>query len=329
MKKVMTFLQLLLSCFVLAACGGYAAFNEPEPTPSQPVAEMPPQQEIAVLKPEPVKAEVFAKMNATVSAGIVFDSNGHMLVGTNEGIVKITPDAQVSMFCSFKGLGGQKFFFGSPLAWDMVMDSDGNIYAAAQDRILKISPEGKILPFIEDKFSAGFLGATGIELDPQGNLLVTNGSSIVKYSPDLERSVFADVSGMGDMSLFSLRFDPEYENLYASEFNTRSLLRIPIQADGSAGEPEVLIRAPIPTSGGSPLNIVFSEGGNLYCSLDCRWTLLRMTEDDIFELVDMPRAGENHCIAFGGAGFDEESIYFTTYAGKAIYRFPVGEKGNP
>jgi hypothetical protein len=34
---------------------------------------------------------------------------------------------------------------------------------------------------------------------------------------------------------------------------------------------------------------------------------------------------ENHFIAFGGAGFDENSIYVTTYNGMNLYKLPFIE----
>lgn len=339
-RRILSLLFLSLASLVLASCG--VAFSTSEAETGLPISGLKPSSpalEKDSPSPEPVqkemvpetkKAEVFAQLDATVTAGILFDDKGHMFVSRNGGLDMITPEGQVSAFCSYEELSTLKdYYFKSPLAWDMVWDEEGNILAAAQDRILKISPSGEIATLLADTFD-GFLGASGLERDGEGYLYITSGSRIMKYSPDMEGKLWLEAGSLGYDSFFSLRLDPDGKQLYVTDFNSSSLIRIPILADGSAGAPELVVSEPIKRAKpyGAPLNMVFSESGSLYASLDCRWSLLKLDAMGKTSLVDMPRAGENHYIAFGRHGFDEQSVYFTTFDGKKIFRFPLGEKGH-
>lgn len=343
----LVFLPLLILSFspALAACGSK---RDPEPVgvyPSPqsgtdfsatPGADITEQQTPAstptpapaseAASPAETTAEVFVELNSSATSGIVFNREGSMLVGGDRVIHKITPDGEVTEFCNFNDLPGaeKNYYFTSPRVWDMVVTGDDGVLAAAQDRILKISGTGEISTLVTKAFK-GFLGASGIELDREGNIYVTDGPKIIKYDPAMEAEDFVDASELGIISFFSLKFSPDYKYLYASDFYTSSIWRIPINADGGAGTPELLVQEPIKNASpyGAPLNMIFNEAGDLYTSLDCKQKLLRMDPSGKTEMISILKSGENHYIAFGGKGFDEDSIYFTSSGNSKIYKCRV------
>ena len=241
--------------------------------------------ESSVIKQES-KAEVFTNINGKVGAGIIFDNNKNMFVARDGELDKVTPDGKVKTLCNFEDLSeGKNYYFNSPLIWDMTFDNQGNILAAAQDRILKITPEGKVSTLIREDFQ-GFLGASGIECDNQGNFYITNGNKIDMYTPDLKKSTFIDGSKgqVAYETFFSLEFDPNCKNLYVSDFNTKSLLKYQIDSEGkAANNPDIIIVEPVKMAGafGAPLNITFSEKGNMYVSIDGMAQIMKKDRKEI------------------------------------------------
>lgn len=151
--------------------------------------------------------------------------------------------------------------------------------------------------------------------------------------PDLKKTVYLDASKNGNfLFLFSLKFDPDFKNLYISEFGTQTLLKYSINQNNVVGNPSVVITEPIKGASpyGSPLNIIFGNKGNIYVSIDNMNQLLKIKSDGNLEYMKLGLNASsmiaNHIIAFGGKGFDEESIYLTTYDGKKIYKYKVEEK---
>ena len=77
---------------------------------------------------------------------------------------------------------------------------------------------------------------------------------------------------------------------------------------------------------GAPLNITFSEKGNMYVSIDGMAQIMKIDAEENIDFLILGDAISNHIIAFGGKEFDEESIYITTYDGKCVYKYIIGEK---
>lgn len=314
MNKKVIILTALLGLLSLTSCG---KLKEDTKTVSK---------EKKSYKP----AQLFTEIDGRVTAGILFGEDNTMYVAKNDEILKITPDGKKSTFCSFKEMtSDSNYFFISPLIWDMTFDKQGNIIAAAQDRIVKITPDGKATTIIEEDFG-GFLGASGIELDSQGNMYVTNGNKIEKYTPDLKKTTFINADSEKYKGFFSLSFSPDGKNLYISDFYTKSLLKYLINTDGSADESsaKVIWTAKDNTGNfGSPLNMVFSDKGNMYVSMDGLGEIMKITPDGKITNIDMGiDTLKNHIVAFGKNGFNEDSLYITTFEGKEIYEFQLGEK---
>jgi DNA-binding beta-propeller fold protein YncE len=268
--------------------------------------------------------EEFCSIGSDVCAGILFDKEGNMLVARQLGIDKVTPEGTVTTFCDFSGLEKRKdYYFKSPFIWDMKYDNDNNIIAAAQDRIIKITEDGNVTTLIREDFS-GFLGASGLEIDKEGNIYVVNGGKVYKYSKELNKSEY--LSSSDYRSFFSIAFSPDSKFLYLTDFYTKTLIKYEINPDGSVGKGTEIVREPVENSGdyGAPMNMIFNDNGNMYVSLDGMAQILRVDQNDNLTLIDMNEPVRNHIIAFGNNKFGEDLLYFTTYSDK-VCKIQLGE----
>lgn len=316
MRKKVTVLCVIVILLFLSACNNKSKDMQPE-------------------------AKVFVSIKdvettSNVTAGILFDDDNAMYVAKNDELLKITSDGIVSTFCSFTDISKKtRFCYTNPLIWDMTFDNDGNILAAAQDRILKIMPDGSFITLLEDDFK-GFLGASSIAYDKDGNFYITNGEKIEKVDKDLERTTYIDGSKSGYTSFFSFEFDKKGENVYVSDFNTKSLLKYQIDDKGNVSDtPEVIVRAPLesvkgPASSmylsGAPLNIVFSKDGTMYVSIDIKGHVMKVDKNGNISYLALKYGDTtvaNHIIAFGEKGFNEDSLYITTLEGKEVFEYRV------
>ncbi len=280
----------------------------PEPKKAEP-------KEIVVLSTENAY-EDFCEIDTHACGGILFDKEGSMLVARPQGLDKVTSGGIVTTFCDLSLLEkGNDYYFKSPFIWDMKYDSDNNIIAAAQDRILKIDAGGNVTTLIRDDFK-GFLGASGLELDKEGNIYTVSGNKVYKYSADLERTEY--LCSDSYYSFFSMAFTPDNKYLYLTDFNSKAIIKYAINEDGSVGEGIEIVREPVKNSGsfGAPLNIIFSDSGNAYVSIDGMAHILVIDENGDLSMMAMTEPVSNHIISFGSKEFGEDYIYFTTYGNK-------------
>ncbi len=268
--------------------------------------------------------EEFCKLDTGVCGGILFDKEGYMLVGRPGALDKVSLDGTVTTFCDLSVLEkGRDYYFKSPFIWDMKYDKDNNIIAAAQDRIVKITNDGKVIDLIKEDFN-GFLGASGLEIDQEGNIYVVSGGKVYRYSPDLVKSEY--ISSSDYDSFFSIAFSPDNKYLYLSDFHAKALIKYEINSDGSVGECIEIVREPVKDSYsyGSPLNMIFDDSGNMYVSIDGMANILKVEQNDNYSLIDMNKPVGNHIITYGNKEFGEDLIYFTTYSSK-VCKFKFDE----
>lgn len=274
-------------------------------------------KEMVELSTENVyKCEDFCEIDTHVCGGILFDEEGNMLVARPLGLDKVNRDGIVTTFCDLSTLeSGMDYYFKSPFIWDMKYDSNKNIIAASQDRILKIDAGGNVTTLIRDDFE-GFLGASGLELDKEGNIYVVSGHKVYRYSTDLERTEY--LCSNSYFSFFSIAFSPDNEFLYLTDFYTKSIMKYNINEDGSVGKGIEIVREPVKNSEsfGAPLNIIFGDNANIYVSIDGMASILKIDKNDTLSLMAMSGSVRNHIIAFGSTGFGEDCLYFTTYGNK-------------
>lgn len=267
----------------------------------------------------------FCSIGHDVCGGLIFDKKGNMLVARQKGLEIVTSDGKAAPLYDFSEIVKddthnirdtiKDYYFKSPFIWDMKYDKDNNILAAAQDRILKISEDGRVSTLIREDFD-GFLGASGIELDREGNLYVVSGAKVYKYSGNLNKTEF--ISSDDYQSFFSIAFSPDYKYLYLTDFFTKALIKYEINSDGSIGNCHEIIREAVVNSEafGAPLNMIFDKEGSMYVSIDGMAHILRIDKEGYLCLFDMLKPVRNHIIMFGNELFGEEYIYFTTYGDK-------------
>jgi hypothetical protein len=163
-----------------------------------------------------VKAEVFAELEGSLH-GIVMDEQGNMyVIKSGFSVLKITQDGKASQFAVVEELGTPE---------------TANLYIFD----LIFGPEA----------FPGNYGACGIVFDDKGNMFVSSGSQIFRYTPDLKKSVFIDgekETGKGIENIIGMRFDAGYQNLYFCENNNGQLIRCTLKKDGTRGELTAVFR---------------------------------------------------------------------------------------
>lgn len=260
--------------------------------------------------------EEFCVIGSNVCGGILFDKKGNMLVGRKRGLDQVTPEGTMTTLYDLSELEkGKDYYFSSPFIWDMKYDKENNIIAAAQDRILKITEDGNVTTLIREDFG-GFLGASGLEIDQEGNIYVVSGGKVYRYSTELNKSEY--ISSDDYQSFFSIAFSPDKKYLYLTDFYTKALIKYEINPDGSVGKCTEIVREPVKNSGdyGAPLNMIFRDNGNMYVSIDGMAKILEVDKNDNLSLIDMNEPVRNHIITFGNEKFGEDVLYFTTYGDK-------------
>ena len=291
-----------------------------------------PQQPANTTEDQPYMAEVFADLGGKSGGGIVCDDNNIMYVAKEgKDIVKVTPDGKFETLCSIRSLpegevkSDPHMSFTSPFIWDMVIDKDKNIYAAAQDRILKITMDGKVSTIIKDNFG-GLFGASGIDVDDKGNIYVTNGTLINKYSKNLKKEVFIDgskveINGASLSYAFSLKFDADYKNLYIGNREPDSILKFPIEANGKAGKPSIVTQ----TTFTCPHKLALVDNILYACPGHSGFIL----KNDLSGNQSFYVAGSeiyNASFAFGKKDFGQHIVYFTSISSGKILKYDIDNK---
>ena len=153
--------------------------------------------------------------------GIDVDVSGNVYVADlfNNKIRKITPDGTVTTLAgSTRGsVDGPAYIAQFDVPIGVAVDSFGNVFVAEQHKIRKITPYGNVTTvagstagyYDAPPAEAQFKGPRSIEVDPLGNLYITDTGNYVvrRISPDgmvvtVAGSTFGSVDGPGDTAKF-------------------------------------------------------------------------------------------------------------------------------
>ncbi len=123
-------------------------------------------------------------------------------------------------------------------------------------------------------------------------------------------------------------------SIYVANSSTGDILEIPIERDGSAGQPSVHVASPMGCD-----EFTFDVKGRIYCTTDPGNTLLRLSPDGGVEtlltpedLLDGPTSA-----AFGRKGANKQNLYITNAAfpmysktfRPSLMRLPIEVPGDP
>jgi sugar lactone lactonase YvrE len=139
----------------------------------------------------------------------------------------------------------------------------------------------------------------------------------------------APIPGVNGLKIFG-------HNLYASNGQRQSILRIPVGADGSPGKPEVFVKDLFID------DFAFDTKGNLYGATHMHNSVVKVSpsgEITTIGDIDSGLAGAT-AVAFGRGQRDRQAIFVTTNGGMSlpppggvqpgrIIRLDVGERGAP
>ncbi|HAB58649.1 MAG TPA: hypothetical protein DCE75_11425 [Acidimicrobiaceae bacterium] len=149
-------------------------------------------------------------------SGVAFDGDGDLYVADagNRAIRKVTPAGEVTTFAGSIGSSGSDDGTGTDARFSypvgVAFDGDGNLYVTERfnDTIRKVTPAGVVTTFAGSAGNSGtddgtgtdarFNGPTGVAVDGDGNLYVTdlNNHTIRKVTPAGVVTTFAGSAGL-------------------------------------------------------------------------------------------------------------------------------------
>jgi sugar lactone lactonase YvrE len=308
-------------------------------------------QILAAPDPAPL-ALVPAKTVATFKSeapalmeSIIADTHGNIFVaiGNTGEIRKVSPDGSQSTVAILpSGTFGLQRFQG--VLCSIVMDHDGTIYATlvatdAKNRgVWHIAPDGK------SKLLAALpsdSGPNGITIDKHGNLFVADMHldvvwRISRGSNGVEKWLEHDLLKKGWLTILPGPNGLKFWNgaLYVSNSSKGTIVRIPVQPDGSAGEPSVY------AEGVSGDDFVFDERGNMYVTTHPFNTIIRVRPDKSRAIIATAAEGIiGPTAAVFGAHPDEKDKLFVINDGgfvnptpggvPSVVRLDIGVRGLP
>ncbi len=273
-------------------------------------------------------AEKFLELGGNLH-GLAFDDAGFMYVCKNgKSIYKIAPDGTDSLFCTIDSTGHWEDTH-STYVWNFELGEDNHFYAAARNRILKISLDGEVTTLIKEQFTTTWGGVTGIELDNEGNIYVAYKNKIAMYSPSLEKTVLIESDSY---EFISLEFDRDFKYLYSSGGKLEpweskgKVYSFEVNPDGTLNDPVILFES----SDGRPEYIIIDKMNNIYSSIYAgnrnQNNIVQISNDSSIAEFNIESITNNETMEFGREGFDEHSIYLTTWLG-SIFKVYIGTEG--
>jgi sugar lactone lactonase YvrE len=256
--------------------------------------------------------------------GLAIDSNGNVWCGGEDGqIYRIAADgSSIELMASTEGF-----------ALGMAFDQHGRLYICdlKHAAVFRFDPATGAL----DRFATGG-GSRQMKIpnvpvvDTRRNCLyVSDSHHFQDAGPGIWRVNMSD--GAGDLWYDRpLRFtngialSPDRNALYVAETFARRVVRIPIRADGSAGEAEPFVQ----DLGGLPDGLVLDAEGRVYICCYEPSRVYRATPDGQVELlIDDPEA---HMLCHPTNGAFRGTDLFTSNLGRwHITRTSVGIEGLP
>jgi sugar lactone lactonase YvrE len=204
--------------------------------------------------------------DASYPAGIARASNGTFYVSAfGTGILyKASPDGALQSWLS-AGSG-----INAPSA--LIVAPDGTIYlidfstakpGSAIGSLKRIKPDGTVSPFGDSSSSNGLSFLSHLALDEGGNLYVTYTATgeVWRFGVDGRASSWLHLNPVNKVEAqpTGLAYDRANHALVIADAGTGTLYRVPLNADGGAGTPTVLLKQ----ANYVPQGLTFASDGRL------------------------------------------------------------------
>ena len=286
--------------------------------------------------------------------GIILDKSGNIFVGLGPpffvgggygAVRKIGLDGTETVLVEYPD---------GPAAAGVVVDTDGNVYFARPNPgqpdtgVYRVTDDGaEQLPGTEN-----MLVPNGLAFDNQGNLYASDSllGSIWRIPRDgtaAETWLSNDlVAGCGEEDPLGANGIALWEEgFYVANTAKGILVYVPIQEDGTAGNPELVAGNPDCDTNDALYGmdgIALDMDGNIYALVVLQHKLVRIDPDDgtsTLLLSEEDGLWNPASLAFGTGEGDQESLFITNYAvlppepenslGPAVLKFDVGVPGLP
>jgi sugar lactone lactonase YvrE len=264
--------------------------------------------------------------------GLAVDRQGNFYVGmapTGE-IKRVTPQEEVSTFAQLEVPEGG-FLIG------LAFNRRGDLFAALatndaeSNGVWRISKDGSVVePF-------ALLPPEGLPnylaFDRQGNLFASDSTLGIIWKLDSAGNVqewsadpllaTEEVGATGlSVGVNGIAFDHNQKYLYAANTLEGTILRIPVQRDGSAGEVELFVEdsALVGADG-----IAFDSRKNLYVAVNEQDSIVKVTpEKEVMPVVEGAPLDFPASLTFG-VGRESKNLYITNFAILRAFGFIDGE----
>jgi sugar lactone lactonase YvrE len=258
-------------------------------------------------------------------------------------VIKVTSTGSASVFAS--GLG---------LTLGVTTDPSGNVYALGNTALgpgdtgtaYKISPAGVVSTL------ASFPGAGGLNalaFDDRGNLYITDSfaSSIYRVTPNGTASTWLqDATDLGGVATSSCGSFPvgalgangiafNHGSLYVLNTTQGMVVTIPVNPDGSPGEPAIFAGPTCSLWGAD--GQAFDNGGNLYVAVNIQNKIVQIAPSGTMTTVaaGSPPFFTPTAIAFGTTGGTQKTMFianatlFSPGGTAGIVTLPTSTPGQP
>ena len=250
------------------------------------------------------------------------EGNIYASIAPTGEIKKVTPQGAVSTFAQLPA-PGQGFVLGLEFA------SNGDLYVANASSVpedhgvWRVSADGSTAELFASLPMEVFPNV--LDIDKQGNIYVsdTSGGGVWKVDPEGNASNWkTDGLMMGavppstplGMSIGSngVNLDKDEQNLYVAVTEFNRIVRIPVNADGSAGAAEVFVEdaenLPFPDG------MAFGPGGDLYVASVGADRVLKVSPEGAITTLDAGTPLQNPSDVEFGMGDDAGTLYIANFA---------------
>lgn len=253
--------------------------------------------------------------------GVAAGPDGRLYAGGEAGqIYRIDVDGSVQEIASTGG-----FIYG------VTLDAEGNVYACdyGNASVMRISSAGLVTTYSTGAPGRPMRVPNFSAFDGDGNLYVTDSGEwgaedgvIYRIANDGTTVVWTDLAPRFPNGCC---LAADGQTLFVVESSGRTIVRIPINDDGAAGEPQRITDL----TGSQPDGIALAENGSMFVGCYRPDTIFRVSPDGSFEVFAEDPDGvilnQPTNVAFAGEGFD--SLVVSSLGGWSLVAAEAGVRG--